>query len=222
RILPSMYRRRAILLVWNAMFLPAVLALRVNERASDLASAAGPREIATQPANTWTKRSPLPDGPVSPRLGYEGACVWNRLHRKLVRYGGHNQGGGGEQGAEVWVFEPQTAEWTLNQPNTSPPGVCCNAQNIYDPTHDRYLRFPFFSGSHGWQWARELYLNDSSVWTYDLAANRWRNMRPLPAPRSGPWSKSGATTSFAASRGGRRHSPSPLWVLSARSDRFSG
>jgi hypothetical protein len=47
--------------------------------------------------------------------------------------------------------------------------------------------FPLFSGSHGWQWARELYLNDSSVWTYDLAANRWRNQRPLPAPRLAPY-----------------------------------
>ncbi|GIW79202.1 MAG: hypothetical protein KatS3mg105_1009 [Gemmatales bacterium] len=43
--------------------------------------------------------------------------------------------------------------------------------------------FPKFSGNHGWQWWRELYLNDSSVWTYDLASNQWRNRRPVPAPR---------------------------------------
>jgi hypothetical protein len=146
-----------------------------------------PPSIADQRANTWIKRSPLPGGPVSPRLGYEGACVWNSRQRKLVRYGGHNQGGGGEQGAEVWVFDPHTAHWTLNEPNVSPPGVCCNAQNVYDLVSDRYLRFPLFSGNHGWQWARELYLNDSSVWTYDLDANRWRNMRPLPAPRLAPY-----------------------------------
>ena len=79
------------------------------------------------------------------------------------------------------------AKWTLKEPNTSPPGVCCNAQNVYDPGTGRYLRFPFFSGSHGWQWSRELYLNDSSVWTYDLEQNRWRNMRPLPAPRLAPY-----------------------------------
>ena len=108
--------------------------------------------------------------------------MWDSRHRLLVRYGGHNQGGGGEQGAEVWTFDPPTAKWTLKEPNTSPPGVCCNAQNVYDPTIVRYIRFPFFSGSHGWQWHRELYLNDSSVWTYDLESNRWRNMRPLPTP----------------------------------------
>jgi hypothetical protein len=151
------------------------------------ASAAEPLSVPAQAANTWIKLSPLPDGPVSPRLGYEGACVWDNHHQVLVRYGGHNQGGGGEQHAEVWTFDPQTAIWTLKEPNTSPPGVCCNAQNVYDPTIQRYIRFPFFSGSHGWQWERELYLNDSSVWTYDLANNRWRNMRPLPTPRMAPY-----------------------------------
>jgi hypothetical protein len=135
------------------------------------------------PTNTWVKRSPLPEAPVSPRLGYEGACVWDSRHHVLIRYGGHNQGGGGEQGAEVWTFDVATARWTLHEPNTSPPGVCCNAQNVFDPVRGRYLRFPYFSGSHGWQWWRELYLNDSSVWSYDLASNVWRNLRPLPAPR---------------------------------------
>jgi hypothetical protein len=147
---------------------------------------AQPPALDAQPPNVWIKRSPLPDAPVSPRLGYEGACVWDSRHKLLVRYGGHNQGGGGEQGAEVWTFNPLTSQWRLMEPNTSPPGVCCNAQNVYDPLGGRYIRFPYFSGNHGWQWARELYLNDSSVWTYDLAANRWRNMRPLPAPRLAP------------------------------------
>lgn len=143
--------------------------------------------LSTHPANVWIKRTPLPGSPVSPRLGYEGACVWDRRHKLLVRYGGHNQGGGGEQGAEVWTFDLGTAKWTLKEPNTSPPGVCCNNQNVYDPVSGRYVRFPFFSGSHGWQWARELYLNDSSVWTYDLGENRWRNRRPLPAPKLAPY-----------------------------------
>ncbi len=146
-----------------------------------------PPSLATHTVNAWIKRSPLENGPRSPRLGYEGACVWDSRHRLLVRYGGHNQGAGGEQGAEVWTFDLFTAQWTLKEPNTSPPGVCCNAQNVYDPTISRYIRFPFFSGSHGWQWHRELYLNDSSVWTYDLATNRWRNMRPLPTPRLAPY-----------------------------------
>ncbi len=51
----------------------------------------------SQEPNTWVKRSPLPGGPPSPRLGYEGACVWDTKHHLLIRYGGHNQGGGGAQ-----------------------------------------------------------------------------------------------------------------------------
>jgi hypothetical protein len=150
------------------------------------ASAAAQTEPLAQPANTWVKRTPLADTPVSPRLGYEGAVVWDNKHRVLIRYGGHNQGGGGEQGAEVWTYDPLTAKWALKETNISPPGVCCDAQNVFDPVRNRYVRFPSFSGSHGWQWWREIYLNDSSVWTYDLAENKWRNLRPLPAPRLAP------------------------------------
>jgi hypothetical protein len=174
---------------WLACF--GFLAIAVADgqlpRLAPMALGEEPAWLASHPINTWVKRTPLPDVPPSPRLGYEGACVWDSRQRLLVRYGGHNQGGGGEQGAEVWTFDPLTARWTLQEPNTSPPGVCCNAQNVYDPISGRYIRFPFFSGSHGWQWQRELYLNDSSVWTYDLKENRWRNMRPLPAPRLAPY-----------------------------------
>jgi hypothetical protein len=136
-----------------------------------------------QPPNTWVKRSPLSNTPPSPRLGYEGACVWDGKHKVLIRYGGHNQGGGGEQGSEVWTFDPLTAKWTLKEPNISPPGVCCDQQNVFDPLSGRYVRFPSFSGNHGWQWFREIYLNDSTVWTYDLETNLWRNLRPVPAPQ---------------------------------------
>jgi hypothetical protein len=138
------------------------------------------------PANIWVKLSPLAGTPPSPRLGYEGDCVWVPELRVLLRYGGHNQGGGGEQGSEVWTFDPWTAAWTLKEPNTSPPGVCCAQQNVYDPSSRRYLRFPAFSASHGWQWHREVYLNDDSVWAYDPAANLWRPRRPFPAPRLAP------------------------------------
>jgi hypothetical protein len=143
-------------------------------------------DFASLPLNTWVKLSPLAGTPPSPRLGYEGACAWDGKNGVLIRYGGHNQGGGGEQGSEIWTFEPKSAKWTLKEPNTSPPGICCGQQNLLDPISGRYLRFPAFSASHGWQWLREVYLNDASVWSYDLPQNRWRNMRPLPAAHPRP------------------------------------
>jgi hypothetical protein len=143
-------------------------------------------EPLEQAPNTWVKRSPLPGGPVSPRMGYESTWGYDPIAKVLIRWSGHNQGGGGEQNAETWTFDPVSAKWTLKEPNDAPPGVCCGQQNVFDPIRNRFVRFASFSGSHGWQWSREIYLKNSSVWTYDLATNTWRDMRPLPEPRTSP------------------------------------
>jgi hypothetical protein len=166
-----MIRQRACSLVSLMVLLVAAVAL------------AAPPE---QPPNTWVKRSPLPGGPPSPRLGYESSWGYDPQAHLLIRWGGHNQGGGGEQNAETWTFDPTSARWTLKEPNTSPPGVCCAQQNVFDLAHNRFLRFPAFSNSHGWQWAREVDLANTSVWSYDLTANTWRNLRPVPEPHLGP------------------------------------
>jgi hypothetical protein len=139
-----------------------------------------------QKPNTWVKRSPLKDGPISPGMGYEASLGYDPKAKLVIRWGGHNQGGGGEQNAETWTFDPLTARWTLKEPNTSPPGVCCAQQNVFDPDHGRFLRFPAFSGSHGWHWFRENYLSNSAVWSYDLATNTWRDLRPAPTPHPRP------------------------------------
>lgn len=161
----------------------AVLAGTASGQKPEVKLPAGLKEI---PVGTWVKLSPLKETPPSPRLGYEGACAWDEKNHVMIRYGGHNQGGGGEQGSEIWTFEPRSAVWKLMEPNTSPPGICCGQQNLIDPVSGRYLRFPAFSASHGWQWLREVYLNDASVWSYDLPQNRWRNLRPLPGAQPRP------------------------------------
>jgi fibronectin type 3 domain-containing protein len=150
-----------------------------------LAPAADPAP-ADQAPNTWVKRSPLPGGPPSPGLAYEASLVWDGKNRRVIRWAGHNQSGGGEQNAEVWALEPLSGRWELKEPNTSPPGACCNQQNLFDADRGRMLRFPAFSGSHGWHWFRENYLSNSTVWDYDLATNTWRDRRPAPAPRVSP------------------------------------
>ncbi|HZZ77554.1 MAG TPA: hypothetical protein VFE62_03490 [Gemmataceae bacterium] len=142
--------------------------------------------LQDQAPNTWVKRSPLKEAPLSPMLGYEGSFGYDPKTKLVIRWAGHNQGGGGEQNAETWTFDPATAKWTLKEPNTSPPGACCNAQNLFDPIGGRFLRFPAFSGNHGWHWFRENYLNNSSVWSYDVNTNTWRDMRPVPTPRPAP------------------------------------
>src|SRR5688500_9660750 len=81
-----------------------------------------------QAANTWVKRSPLKSTPPSPMLGYDGSFGYDPGQRLLIRWAGHTQGGGGEQNAETWTFDPVSARWTLKEPNLAPPGVCCAQQ----------------------------------------------------------------------------------------------
>lgn len=150
------------------------------------ASGLGDEPVLRQEANTWVKRSPLKGGPPSPGMGYEASLGYDPVAKKMIRWAGHNQGGGGEQNAETWIFDLATAAWTLKEPNTSPPGVCCAQQNVFDLDGNRFLRFAGFSGNHGWQWFREIYLNNSAVWSYDLGTNTWRDLRTVPAPRVGP------------------------------------
>jgi hypothetical protein len=154
--------------------------------ATCLLPATGQQPALKQEPNSWVKRSPLPNAPPSPGMGYEASLAYDPKAKMVIRWAGHNQGGGGEQNAETWIFDPVSARWTLKEPNTSPPGVCCAQQNVFDADGGRFLRFAGFSGNHGWQWFREIYLNNSAVWSYDLAANTWRDLRTLPAPRVTP------------------------------------
>ncbi len=144
--------------------------------------------LGEHPLNTWVKRSPLKDAPVSPGLSYETSMAYDVSAKRIIRWGGHAQGGvkgSGEQIAELWTLDPATMKWELKEPNRSPPAVCCAQQNVFDTVQNRFLRFKSFSGNHGWQWFREIYLNNSSVWNYDLASNTWRDRRPLPEPLIG-------------------------------------
>lgn len=135
--------------------------------------------LAEQAPNTWVKRSP--SGRMAPPIGYESAFAWDSTNQKLIRMCPHAIDGH-EQLGEVWTFEPKAGKWDLMQPNTSPPGACRIGQHVFDTLHNKYLRFPGTSGDHGWQWHRELYLNECSVWAYDLKANKWKAMRPMPEP----------------------------------------
>ncbi len=139
-----------------------------------------------QAPNTWVKRSPLSGGPPNPMMGYEASFGYDPVGKKIIRWGGHTQSGGHEQLNETWTYDPLTAEFKLMETDTTPPGVCCAQQDVFDPAGGRFLRFRSFSGSHGWHWFRENYLSNSSVWSLDPAQRHWRNMRPMPEPLVAP------------------------------------
>ena len=96
-----------------------------------LACRESPLAVASDPAHptmTWVKRHPRPGAErPSPRMGYECAYGYDPVSRLLVRYGGHNQGGGGEQNSEVWTYDLDLDAWDLIEPADAPPGVCCCA-----------------------------------------------------------------------------------------------
>ncbi|MEX0701528.1 MAG: ThuA domain-containing protein [Planctomycetales bacterium] len=145
-------------------------------------------DVPEHPVNVWVKRSPIPDAPVSPRLGYETSMAYDPFARRIIRWGGHSQGGiagSGDQIHDVWTLDPATMKWELKEPNLSPPPSCCCHQNVFDPVGGRFLRFQRGIASHGWHWYRHVYLNSATAWNYDLATNIWRSARPLPEPRIG-------------------------------------
>jgi hypothetical protein len=149
-----------------------------------LLAAALPAADPPHPVMRWVKRHPLPEAArPSPRMGYETSLAYDPASRLVIRWGGHNQGGGGEQNSELWTYDLARDVWTHMQPNDAPPGVCCAQQNVFDPVGGRFIRFPAFSGSHGWQSFREIHLKNTSVWTYHQPTNTWMNMRPCPEPR---------------------------------------
>ena len=169
---------------------------------------APPVDLRNHPTMTWIKRTPGPGAPVNPRMGYEASMGWDAANGVIIRWGGHNQGGGGEQNSETWHYDPIRNTWVLSETNTSPPGNCCCRDNVFDPVHGRFIRFPAFFYSHGWQWRRTGYTRDSSVWSYDAAAKTWRNMRPLPEPwprplRGAAWDSNSQVILVAAGEGGR-------------------
>ena len=61
--------------------------------------AAEDRGPLDQEPTIWVKRSPVKGGPPSPGMGYEASLAYDPVSRRVLRWGGHNQGGGGEQNA---------------------------------------------------------------------------------------------------------------------------
>ncbi len=167
-----------------AILIPAMAAAAACSAGEPAASEAAPAapSIAEQAPDTWVKRSPVPGGPGSPRLGYESSWDYDPAAGKMIRWGGHDPGGGGPQLTETWAYEVRTGKWEYLQTNNNPPGNCCCRENVQCPLDNRFYRFSYPAFGHGWFWDRSRYLREDSVWTFDLAKNRWTNMRPGKEP----------------------------------------
>ena len=150
--------------------------------ASAYAVAATVPSIADQKPNTWVKRSPLPGGPPSPRLGYESSWAYDPVHGKMIRWGAHDPGGGGPQLSETWTFDLNTCRWDFVRTNNNPPGNCCCRESVFDCRRNLFVRFSYPAFGHGWFWDRSRYLREDTVWTFDLGARRWIDMRPGRGP----------------------------------------
>lgn len=87
-----------------------------------LAPAAQRPDVIDQEPNTWVKRSPRPGGRMSLGLGYEAALADDLLAHRVIRYGGHNWGGG-EQNPETWIFDLASAKWEFKE--ASDPSTGC-------------------------------------------------------------------------------------------------
>ena len=164
----------------------------------------------------WTKRREYlgqaqPDqGRPSPGMGYETS-----LGLRPASASGHPLGRpqpGRRRRAERRDLDPRPrapGDGHSRSRTRSPPGVCCAQQNVFDPVGGRFLRFPAFSGSHGWQWFRENYLNNSSVWSLrprhqHLARSAAGARAALSPLRCASWDGDTGWPSSSAARATRR------------------
>ena len=139
-----------------------------------------------QPANTWVKRSPLPDTPVSPRLGYEGACVWDNAHRVLIRYGGHLDPSGKPYAFGVYAYRIRAANASGTEGGPSP----------------YILTIP---SAPQWVFARE----DDGTCRIKWAKNREQNLKGYRVYRlDGRWEKDSITRMANEPVAGLRYSDS--------------
>ena len=90
-----------------------------------------------QEPNTWIKRSPQKDAPLSPSLGYEGSFGYDPVAKKVIRWAGHNQGGGGEQHPENGRARRRTCAR-----DSRPDSSTTTSSSSHHATEDRtvYLR----------------------------------------------------------------------------------
>src|SRR2546422_1062195 len=172
----------------------------------------------SNPANTWVKRTPLPSTPVSPRLGYEDACVWTydlasntwrnmcplpAPHVAPLRCASWDSDEqvvvvfGGEGGPrETLTYNPHRNEWRWMKPKLQPEPRS-GGQMAYDAAHKVHVMF----GSQ--------FTNDPHTWIYDLRKNEW-SAELVAIRRRGHDASAPSRRQRRPARGGRAHRRHPV------------
>ena len=122
-------------------------------------------------AVTWTDVSPASGSPLKRCLH---AVCYDALNRRMIMYGGQNNGALGD----IWAFDLVTGVWTELTPATGPDPRWFSTLE-YD---ERNRRATMFSGN------RNVLGKANDVWVFDLFANEWTELSPAgtpPAERDG-------------------------------------
>lgn len=125
------------------------------------------------PLMQWVKRHPRENAPGKPppQMGYETSYGYDWLRKRLIRYGGHNQGGGGEQNSEVWTYELDGNTWRAMRPCPE-VGLSPLRGAAYDVHHQVVVLHGGERSGHG-------------TVVYDLFTNTWHEMKPPSPPPPG-------------------------------------
>ena len=116
-------------------------------------------------ANSWTAMSP-PSAPSS-RAGH--AMAYDVHRDRVVLFGGRSDAGPNN---ETWTYSFSSNTWTNMNP-VSPPAPRWNHSMAYDSRSGRVLLFGGLTGQGP----------TNETWTYDLAANAWRELSVSPGPQ---------------------------------------
>jgi len=122
--------------------------------------------------NAW-KHIAKPMGSPSPRHSH--AMSYDESGAKAVMFGGENSSSSSYQLGDTWTYDLATNAWSLRSPAKSPPSRRAHGM-VYCPGPNVTVLFG------GNSYTGHTSFNDT--WTYDLARDAWKEMKPPDAPPS--------------------------------------
>jgi N-acetylneuraminic acid mutarotase len=117
-------------------------------------------------AKTWADMKP--SGASPPEL-LESAMVYDTSKRRALLFGGV----GDDMFSHAWAYDAKANTWTDLKPTGTVPPARRGGVLAFDPAGKRVILFGGWTAGDG-------LLNDT--WSYTLATNTWKNLKPVSAP----------------------------------------